>query len=792
MSDLRLALRTFSRNAGFTAVVVLTLAIGIGATTAIFSVASGVMLRPLPFADPDRLVQIAATGEDGNAIPFPDIAEFRIQSTAVVDIAGYGVGVRTLQDLAPEPERVVTISTERPLFDVLGAQPMLGRTFLANDPPDVVVIGEGFWERHFDRDASAAGRTITLEDLRYTVIGVMPDEFQFPYRAGMLAGAAAGLRTELWIPFNFPPNLDRRGRAEFVVARLIPGMTLDAANGELNTIAARLAGQFPATNRGRGVQLTPLADVVAGPARNALLILLGAAGLVLLLSCANIANLLLARMVARRHEVAVRAALGAGRGSLARQFLIESLVLAAAGGLLGLAISVWATDAILASAATRIPRSWEIGLDWRVFGFLAAVCATTGAAFGVVPALTAARANAREALGEFSGRTSAGVRHGRLRDSLVVAEVALAFVLVLAGSLMIRSLLLLQQTDTGMVPANVLTLHLTSRATAADYTEVQRRVEQVPGVRAAGLIQLLPLQNWGWNGFLTIEAPRPGEPTGKSLVELRYVTPGYFRALGIPFRSGRGFTDADTSETPRVILVNEALARQYFPTGDPINRVTDRGTIVGVVGDVRHVGLDQPAIPEVYYPIAQNVAARSDTGMSLVVSTRVPPESLAGPVRGAVSAVIPNQAVFQVQTMEQVIAESLSDLRLYSSLIGLFGGVALLLAVAGIYGVMSHAVASRTREIGIRVALGAQRSGVMGLVLRHGGRLIVIGLAIGLWGAFMLAPALQALPVTVPPLDTTTAAAVGAVLAVAGFMACALPARRAARVPPMSCLKADS
>ena len=789
MSDLRLALRTVYRNPGFTVVVVLTLAVGIGATTAIFSVANAVLLRPLPFTEPGRLVQLSATGTRGDAIPFADLNEFRAQTRTLTSVAGYGTGVRTLQAPQLEPERLVTISAERTLFDVLDVAPIAGRTFRPDDPPDVAVIGHGFWSRHFARDPAIAGKTLTLDGRSYTVIGVMPEDFEFPYRTARLAGIAAGARSDLWLPFDLPPPVLQRGRAEYVVARLAPGATIDAASSELNVVAARLAAQFPDTHQGRGVRVTRLAEFVAGPTRNALLVLLGAAALVLLLACANIASLQLTRIVGRRQEVAVRAALGASRGRLVRQFLTENLVLSFAGGVVALAISTWATNLIVATAVVRIPRSWETDLDWRVFLFLATICTITGVVLGVAPAVAASRANARDALAESAARTSGSRWQARVRDVLVVSEVALAFVLLLAGSLLLRSLWLQQRTDTGFVADNVLTLHLSSRGTAADYGEIQRQVRQLPGVRAAGLIQLLPLQNWGWNGFLTL-APSPAGPAAQSLaVELRYVTPGYFQALEIPIRRGRSFSDADTSEADRVILINESLARQLFQNVDPVGQLTDRGRIVGVVGDVRQAGLDRPVLPEIYYPIAQNVAARSDTGMSLVVSTTVPPASMVQPVREVVSRILPSQAVFQVQTMDRVIADSLADLRLYSWLIGLFAMVAFLLAVAGIYAVVSYSVTSRTREFGIRLALGEPRAGVVSSVLRHGGMMVGLGLLIGGVAAVATTPIVQRLPVTIPAVNTETVLLVAIALVAAGTAACAVPAQRIVRISPMASLR---
>jgi putative ABC transport system permease protein len=444
-------------------------------------------------------------------------------------------------------------------------------------------------------------------------------------------------------------------------------------------------------------------------------------------------------------------------------------------------------------AAAQIPRYWEIGLDWRVFTFLLLVCAVTGIGFGLAPAVTAARADVNRSLKESS---VAGKGKGRLRDGLVVAEIALAFLLLTGAGLLFRAFLNLQTANTGLVAENVLTLHLSVSgeqagapgAGALYLSGIEERVRQIPGVKAAGFISLLPLQNQVWSGHFSLLGGNQ-EAAAAPLAELRYVSPGYFRALGIPIRRGRSFTDHDERDAPRVVLINEALARRYFSNDDPVGRRIDRGTIVGVVGDVPQFGLDRPAVPEIYYSVAQNFAQLSSTGMSLVVSGQVPAEKLAGAVRSAIHEVDPNQAIFAVKTMRRVIGDSMGDLNLYLWLIGLFAGLALLLAVAGIYGVTSYAVTERTREYGIRVALGAETSRVLGLVLGHGAALIGLGLALGACGAVVLTRLLKSLLFEVTPTDPVTFAGMAGLLGVVALVACLVPARRATKVDPVIALR---
>ncbi|MGH9660482.1 MAG: ADOP family duplicated permease, partial [Bryobacteraceae bacterium] len=604
---------------------------------------------------------------------------------------------------------------------------------------------------------------LTLDGQLFTLIGVMPEGFQFPYRS---------ISTGLWVPWDAPAALRDRpnGRLDAVVARLKPGVATGAAREELSAMEAP-------SQAGREARIRLLKDVVTGPVRDSLLVLLGAVGMVLLVACVNVANLLAARTAARNREIAIRSALGAGRLRLLRQFLTESLLLAMGGSAAGLAIGVWGSRALANVAAAEIPRVGEIGLDWRVFAFLLAVCVTTGIGFGLGPAMAASRGGS-SALRSRSARSP-------LRDGLVVVEVALAFVLLAGAGLLLRTFLNLQRTHTGLNAENVLTVHVVVSG-ARESAAIEERVARIPGVRAAGLISLLPLQESGWSGGLTI----PGRPVALP-TELRYVTPGYFRAMGIPLRQGREFSARDGPGVPRVILVNEALARQYFPNEDPVGRATDRGAIIGVVGDVRQASLNTPAIPEVYYSVAQNFAQLRRQGSTLVVRSAAPPESLVGAIRAAVREVSPGQALFRVATMQRVIEESLANPRLYAWLLGLFAAIGTLLAVTGIHGVIAYLVALRTREFGIRMALGADAGSVLRLVLKRGALLVALGLALGLGGAVALTRVLAGVLYGVGSTDPITFVAMAAMLAAVALAACLAPARRAARVDPSVALRCE-
>jgi predicted permease len=797
--DVRFGARSFRRSPGVTVVAVASLALATGATTAIFSVVYSVLLRPLPFADPGRLVQVAEIHQVGGAgsVAFGDLQEFRAQSVSFERFSGYELTTRLLET-AEGSERVTAVISDREFFPLLGVAPLAGHTFAASDPSSVVVLSAGLWDRRFNREPSAIGRVVALSGNRwdpvqrrsvierreFTVIGVMPEGFQFPYGASAgFPGALPEFRTDIWIP----DHRQNGGRFGHVTARIKPGVTVGGATAELDAIEKRLDVTAPGPYRALGVQLVPLADDVLGAVGKSLWLLFGAVGLVLAAACANVANLLLSRTAARAHEVVTRAALGASPRRLISQFLVESLLLSVAGGLTGVIVARWTLDLLVRVGAARIPRAHEIALDWSAFGFLLAVCVIVAVLFGLAPALMAARTEAQDVTKASGGRSTTSSTFGRLRDGLVIVEVALAFVLVLGVAGVIRELGRLERTDAGIVTDNVMTFHMTPRIPDRDYFAIESRVAQLPGVRAAGFIQMVPLQNWGWIGDFHITGrPREERPT----IELRSVTPGYFSALGVPIRKGRNVTEADGLLDPGVLLVNETLARVHFPGDDPVGRATDRGIIVGVVGDVRQAGLDRPVAPEIYQVVNRNAGIAADIGMTLVVRTEGPPEAIVPAVRAAAREVNPIVALFNIKTMVQVVADSLWELNLYRWLLGLFAALALVLAAIGLYGVISYSVTSRTREFAVRLALGSEPSGVARLVLSRGLRLAGAGLVFGIAGALGSLSLLRRLSSLFAP-DAVTLAVIVVMLLSIAVLACLVPALRVARVNPATALRHD-
>jgi predicted permease len=765
VQDLRFALRGWVRTPGFVVTTVTTLALGIGANTAVFSVISGVLLRPLPYAEPNRLVQVneiqprSASSVETNGPVWPDdFLEFRAHSRLFEGFVTYHVSGGNLLGMG-EPEQLTIVPAERGLFSLLGAAPVAGRTIAPNDPPNVTVVSHAFSVAHFVAPSAAVGRTLNLDGRTLTVIGVMPAEFQFPYR---------GSRVDLWIPWEIP--LTSRGRFEGVVARLRPDVGLEAARQELSA----MRGPFAAR---RLVVVRRLKDVVTTTStRNSLLVLLGAVGMVLMVACVNVANLLLARTAARDREIAIRAALGAGRMRIVRQFLTESLLLSGAGAVAGLVFGIWGSGALVRVAATQLPRAREIGLDWRVFVFLLVVCLAAATGFGLAPAIVAAR----------GGSSSLRSRGGTIvHDGLVVTEIALAFVLLVGAGLLVRTFVNLQRADAGLRTENVLTAHMVLSG-GPEAMAIQERVSRIPGVRADGFISMLPLQTSGWTAGFQIPGRAEIFPC-----ELRYVTPGYFSAMGVPVRRGRDFAPLDAADKPGVIIVNEALARQYFRDQDPVGIKIDRGLIVGIVADVRQARLSEPATPVVFSTMIQNFAQIRGNGSTLVVSGHVPVENLASAIRAAIREVSPNQALFQVWTMKRVVENSLANQRLYACLLGLFAAVGTLLAVAGTYGVIAYLVALRTREFGIRMALGADSGGVLGLVMCRGAVLVALGLAFGMAGAAALTRVLRTLLYGVDAIDPATFGSMAALLAAAALSACLIPAIRAACVDPAVALRIE-
>lgn len=795
--DVRYAARVLLRTPGFTAVVIVSLALATGATTAIFSIVHSVLLRPLPFTAPDRLVQLYELHRVGGAgsVHYPDVQAFRAESTLIERFAGYELTTRFL-DGRDGVERLMGVVADRDLFPLLGVAPVAGRTFGPGDPANVAVISDSLWKRAFDRDPSAIGRTIVLSGNRWdpalrrsvierreiAVLGVMPARFQFPY--GASAGFDAALpevRTEIWIPDDRVAG----GRFGAMIARLRPGATIEAAHHELDAIRRRVDVSSPGPYRPTGVQIVPLAQEVLGSIRRSLWLLFGAVALVLAAACANVANLLLARTTVRAHEVVTRAALGASPARLLRQFLAESLLLALAGGACGAVIARWAVDLLVSIGAAMIPRAHEVTLDWRTFVFLFLVCIAAAVVFGLAPAVIASRVDAHSIARESNLRTSAPAGHTRARDALVVAEVALAFILAFGAGGVMRELEKLARVDSGMRPAGVISLHVSPRIPDRDYFAIEARVRQLPGVEAAGFIQMVPLQHWGWLGDIGIRGrPREQRPT----VELRTITPGYFAALGIPVR-GRLLAEGDAVGETRAILVNESFAREILPGADPLGVQTDRGTIVGVAGDVRQARLDRPAVPEVYHVVSSDAGVAADLGMSLMVRTSGAPEGVIAAVRAAAREINPAIAIFNVKTMARVVADSLWELNLYRWVVGLFATLAVVLAGIGLYGVIAYSVSSRTREFAVRLALGAEPSALARGVVRRGVSLAAAGLMLGSAAAVSLLPLLNRLPARIEP-DLTTFAAIAVLLVLIAAVACLVPALRVAAVNPSTTLRA--
>jgi predicted permease len=792
--DLRQAARGLARSRGFALTAIATLALGIGAATATFGVISGVLLRPLPFPQPERLVQIFGSTPlvpERDAVRY--VGELRAQSGAFEAISGYEVGARYLRT-GEGAERLMAVRTEMDFFRVMRTPPLLGRTYAADDPADVVVVSEDFWRRRLAADPAAVGRVLMLDGQAVTIIGVMPAAFQFPYGAGsLLGGVASEHRSEIWHPFERQPS--SRGRIGHVIGRLRPGVSIAQAEAELKLIAQRVWAEETASGPAFDVYLVSLAEAVVAPAvRRPLFLLLGAVALVLLLACANVANLSLVRASLRSRELSVRLALGARRSRVVRELVAESLLLALAGGAVGLAVAWLAIRRVMGPLAPRLPRAHEVGIDWRVFLFVAAACALVTLIVGVSVALVSIRREGSGVLHDAGGHATMGAGQRRLRDGLLVAEVAVACLLAVGATVLLREMARLRSTDIGLTTSDVVTLHVGARRSQDDgrrFYEIAGRVAELPGVRAAGFTQLLPLQSWGWwsSSVDFTRVPPAGPEPAEFQIELRYVTPGYFEALGVPIR-GRGFTPADEASSPPVILINEALARRYFGGQDPVGMEMSRGRVVGVVRDVRQVHLDRAAEPELYFPMAQNWSQVAELGMTLVVRSDRPPASLVEAIRGIVRAVDPGLAVFRVRTMEQVVWDSLADLTLYLLLLTLLAALALVLATGGAYGVIAYIAASRSRELAVRAAIGADGGRLARLVVGRGVVLVGAGLSLGVLGVVAATPLLAGLPIAIAAPGAAILPA-ALLVGLAGLGACAAPAWRAARAQPMAALRVE-
>lgn len=801
--DIPYAIRALQRTPGFTVLCILTIAVGIGANAAIFSVVNKVLLRPLPYAEPDRLVRVWESLKDepkwAGSVSVPNLRDWREQSKTLNHFVAYQFSDRILGDRG-EPERLLAVEVSPAMFPALGVTPLLGRGFAPDEDEsgknNVVVLSENLWRRRFAADPALVGTRILLGGVAHTVVGIMPRTFAFPPNA---------ITNDIWLPYTATePNLSLRGEHFLnVVAQLRAGVPLDQATTEMKEIAARIETANPKEQSNRTVRVMRLHESMVGNIRPALIVLLGAVVMVLLIACANVANLLLARGATRRRDVAVRLALGASRSQLIRQYLTESTLLALAGALLGTAVAFVALRPLTVLAANALPVGGRIDIDAPVLGFLLIASVVSGLIFGLAPALQISPSVLRDDLVEAAGKGSAGTGQQRARGMLVVTQIALSMMLLIGAALMMRGFAALRSAETGFRAERLLSMRLAVPRGVPDsllpqtvYRPIIEQVRAVPGVEVAGMINAVPIDNFGINGDFWVEGKPKPEPGKLPLTELRQVSPGYFKTMGITLKAGRDLTESDGVGGMNPVVVNEAMVRRYFDGVDPIGKailredpVLERFTIVGVVGDVRSGGLENSAVPEMYFPYANH--NQQYGRLSLVVRTVLPVENMIAPLRTAVTQATPGVAVFAVRSMDQIIGRSLAARRLNLTLLAIFAGIALVLAGSGLYGVISYLVARRTREIGIRMALGADRARVVRLVVRQGMQLALMGIAIGLGGAFALSRVLSGLLFGVGTRDPITFASVPIILCAVALLATMAPALRASRVNPMLAIRSE-
>jgi putative ABC transport system permease protein len=811
IQDLRYGVRTLMKSPGFTFVAVLTLALGIGATTAIFSVVNGVLLRPLPYYESEQLVMVWADRPILQAqivledfpVAVADFIDWRNQNQVFEQMAAMYPRRMNLTG-GGEPESVFGLRASANLFPLLGARFVVGRAFLPEEDragADRVVISHRLWQQRYAADPNIIGQKIILDNYAYTVIGVTASDFQFPRRGEIPVYYGVTGKVDLYLPIAFSPEQmnNRQVNPLMVIARLKPGTTVQQASAEMNTIARRLTEKYPVTNIDKGVRLALLQQQAVGKARIALLLLLGAVGFVLLIACANVANLLLARAAGRQKEMAIRAALGANRWRIVRQLLSESLLLAISGAAAGLLLAWWGVELLLSIAPDNLPRAYDIRLDTRVAGFTLLIALLTGIVFGLLPALQASKIDLGEMLKE-GGRDAAGLRRRHLRGSLVVSEVALAFVLLIGAGLLIRSFARLTEVDPGLDPRGVLTMDIAlpfakyrDGRSIAFFQQTLERVRALPGVVAAAAVSPLPLSGGHTSGGFAIEGRQ--SPTDRTFnAGFRFITPNFFKTFRIPLIKGRLLTESDGAKTPPVVVVNESLTRIYFPNEDPLGkRITPNGdvarVIVGVVGDVKHSALDKQANPAIYRAIAQ--VQFPVPFWTLAVRTSGDPMQMLAAVREQVWAGDKDLPIFNIETMEGLMAKSVAPRRFNLLLLGLFALVGLSLAGVGLYGVMNYTVTQRTREIGVRMALGANRGDVLRLVIGEGMKLALIGVLLGLGGALALTRLLKTLLFGVGATDPLTFIVIAAVLIIVALLACWIPARRAASMDPLVSLRVE-
>lgn len=804
--DIRYGARVLLKHKGFTAVAVLTLALGIGANTAIFSVVNELLLRRLPYAQPERIVmvwEVTPSGRHENTTSRENFRTWREQNQSFEAMAAFSDQRLNLTGEGAPEEVPVQFATPE-LFQILGIQPFLGRVIAGTDRDprqgQVALLSYGIWQRRFGADPAVVGKTIKLHGSPFTVIGVMPADFQWHIKKRSGTGKSPDIWTVLSMPDSGP---SLRGRFLSVVAKLKPGVPMAQAENDVKAIEGRIAQDLPEYNKGYGVEVIPLREQFVGNARPALLIMLGAVGFVLLIACANVANLMMARAADREKEIALRTALGAHRLRIVRQLLTESLLLALFGSIIGLGLAWIGIKALIAISPRDLVSLQGVGINFTVLGWTLGISIVTGIIFGLAPALEAARINLNDALKE-GGKGGGGqnARSRRIRGAFVVAEVALALVLLSSAGLLVKSFIRLQQIDTGFATNNILTMVVplsTSKykedaQIVSFFRQAIERVRSLPGVKSVGIVNYLPLYGGlgSATGF-TVEG-RPLPPPGQGPVtNVRVSDSGYFPAMGIPLLRGRNFSDLENSEAKHVVLINQAMAQQDFAGEDPIGKRIDVSMfddphpteIIGIVGDVRYDSLVDKPEPTVYFPHPE----LTYEFMTLVISTTTEPSSIAPAVQRELHAVDSDQPVADVRTMNQVMSETRSRARFNTLLLGLFAALATVLASVGIFGVMNYSVTLRTHEIGLRIALGAEPRRVLLLILRQGLVLTLVGIGIGLAGSIALTRLMSGLLFDVKATDPITFGVIVALLGLVSLVACYIPARRATRVDPLIALR---
>jgi predicted permease len=808
--DLKYALRALRRSPGFTLVVVLALALGIGANTAIFSIVNGTLLRPLPYPQADHLVALWGkfTGigipKDQNSFSAPEIVDVKTLNTSLSHVAAISQTSANV-NLNGVPERLEGAIVSPELFPMLGVEARLGRVFRPEEGTEgrdrVAVISDGLWKRRFGSDPGVIGRKVSFNDLSFEIVGVLPPAFDFP------------TNTEVWAPLSFNAQAltpyNRGNHGFMVIARVKPELTLTQARADLDRVSRTIIEQnkqYPYEKFNFALIMNPLLEETVSDIKPALLMLLGAVGFVLLIACANVANLLLVRASGREREMAIRTALGAGRARLVRQMLTESLILGLTGGVVGILFARIGLNALVAVAESSFPRVGGVPMDWRVLAFTSGISLFTGLLFGLAPAWHAAHVVTHESLKEGGRGNTAGGASQRVRRALIVSEIALSLVLLAGAGLLIKSFLRLQQVDPGFNPDNVLTMRIAlpqqryqkPEQVANFYREVLARIRQLPGVEAAGAISALPLSGGGGSGTTTIETQAVPADKASPELDLRPVMPGYFESMGIALVKGRLFDDRDVPTAAPVAIVDETLVQTYWPNEDPIGKRLHRGspgstqpwmTVVGVVRHVRMRTLEAPSRMELYWPAPQNPF----NAMSLAIRTSTEPMSLANAVQKQILSVDPEQPVYRIRTMNEFLASSIERRKLSMLLLAIFAGAALALATVGIYGITSYSVAQRSQEMGVRMALGASRSGILRLVLGQSLTMAGIGVIAGLIGSFiltgLLASMLESMLFNTAAVDPITFVLVAMVLIAVTILASYIPARRATRVDPMVALR---